>query len=610
MQKPNRTILILVVVFSASLMAGENVSYKRSSSAICISPDNSIVCVANPDANSITLISTLNDLLITEILTGSDPRTVCFSKDGTKIIVANMGSGNISVVNIDKNEVERTVLVRGEPFGVIAHPNENLVYITNSVTHEVISVDYETGETGKKISVNSNPRGLAITDDGKTLYVTHFLSGKISVVDTVSFQIKNVISTLSDSNFSQSIILNKDETKAYLPHIRSFTANINPVFDNAVFPVISVIDLIGELNINSERIHLDIADQPVNNPIDAVIIPDKNLVYVLNSGSNDISVIDLETGNGVAHIETGIFPKGVVLNPDTNVMYVNNTLSDNVTVIDAENNVMIDTIETTASLLPDNIKNGKRLFLTTDLPEISTDHWMSCGSCHFDGEHDGKTWDFGGGQRNTTSMEGVADTHPVHWSADRDEIQDFEFTIRGLQAGTELIKNGEPNDALGEPNAGLSDDLDDLAAYANSIRHKQSIFLNGDGTLPIAARRGKKIFFSDETTCVECHIPPLFTDSSIDNFLFVSHDVGTGDTPDEKTSPAFDTPSLRGLYKSSPYLHDGSVETLEQVLTIKNLEDQHGVTSHLNNQEISNLVTYLLTLDKRGLLEIVWVIFP
>ncbi len=58
---------------------------------------------------------------------------------------------------------------------------------------------------------------------------------------------------------------------------------------------------------------------------------------------------------------------------------------------------------------------------------------MSCESCRTDGEQDGRTWLFPDGPRSTTNLRGLAPTHPLHWSADRDEVQDFEFTIRELQ---------------------------------------------------------------------------------------------------------------------------------------------------------------------------------
>jgi len=62
-----------------------------------------------------------------------------------------------------------------------------------------------------------------------------------------------------------------------------------------------------------------------------------------------------------------------------------------------------------------------------------------------------------------------------------------------------------------------------------------------------------------------------------------THDVGTI-TADERVGPAYDTPSLRGLYDSAPYLHDGSAATLYDVLTTRNPSDQHGITSHLTEQ--------------------------
>lgn len=593
--------LILLLSSLCASLAADNNYRKRSSSAICISPDNTIVCATNPDSNSITLISTLADTVTAEIEVGSNPRTVCFTEDGKKIITANMDSGDISIINTDTLDVEKTIAIRGEPYGVIAHPAQDVVFVTNTVSSEVFAIDYRTGEVLNRLSVEPNPRGLAITQDANILYVTHFYTGRISVIDTTTFEVINIIPTLTDANFCQSIVLNLDETKAYLPHIRSFTTNKNPQFDNAVFPIVSVIDLINGLNINKERIHSDISDQPVNKPIDVVITPDGRHLYVLNAGSNDISVFALSTGNGVAHIETGgAFPMGIILDPDTNKIYVNNTLSDTVTIINTETNKVIDTIKITTSPLSDNIRNGKILFYTTDKPEITTDQWMSCGSCHFDGEHDGKTWDFGIGPRNTISLAGVSETPPLHWTPNFDEIQDFEFAIRQLQAGTGLIKGQEPNPALDTPNAGLSKDLDDLAAYVNSIKHKQGIFLNEDGSLPLPARRGRDIFLSTETGCSECHIPPLLTDSSLDNDPFIVHDVGTGDGPDEKAGADFDTPSLKGLYKSPPYLHDGSAETLEEVLSIKNPDDRHGKTSHLNPQDISDITQYLLTLDSRN----------
>jgi cytochrome c peroxidase len=54
-----------------------------------------------------------------------------------------------------------------------------------------------------------------------------------------------------------------------------------------------------------------------------------------------------------------------------------------------------------------------------------------------------------------------------------------------------------------------------------------------------------------------------------------------------------DTPTLRGLIHTAPYLHDGSAPTLYDVLVTKNPADQHGITSHLTAGEITDLIAFL-----------------
>jgi len=80
------------------------------------------------------------------------------------------------------------------------------------------------------------------------------------------------------------------------------------------------------------------------------------------------------------------------------------------------------------------------------------------------------------------------------------------------------------------------------------------------------------------------------------------HDVGTANGEGEWFGPLIDTPTLRWLYDSAPYLHDGSAATLHEVLTTKNTNDEHGVTSHLTQDELADMIAFLLSLpyDQTG----------
>ena len=119
---------------------------------------------------------------------------------------------------------------------------------------------------------------------------------------------------------------------------------------------------------------------------------------------------------------------------------------------------------------------------------------------------------------------------------------------------------------------------------------------HGEHGLSDAAIRGQKIFLSTETRCSECHPRPFYTDSRPGQEI-VRHDVGTGeDDPGEKMGPAYDTPTLLGIYRTAPYLHHGKGATLTDVLTKRNRGDRHGKTSHLTKSQIADLVEFLKAL--------------
>lgn len=117
-----------------------------------------------------------------------------------------------------------------------------------------------------------------------------------------------------------------------------------------------------------------------------------------------------------------------------------------------------------------------------------------------------------------------------------------------------------------------------------------------DASFAAAVERGRAVFERLDVGCAGCHTPPLYTDSALNASPFIRHDVGTGEGPDEPLGPAFDTPSLRGLWDTAPYLHDGSAPTLRAVLINENPMDRHGRTAHLSEQEIQDLIAFLLSL--------------
>ena len=60
--------------------------------------------------------------------------------------------------------------------------------------------------------------------------------------------------------------------------------------------------------------------------------------------------------------------------------------------------------------------------------------------------------------------------------------------------------------------------------------------------------------------------------------------------------PAYDTPTLLGIYRTAPYFHHGKAKTLRELLVDCNKADKHGKTSHLSETQIDDLIQFLKSL--------------
>lgn len=589
-------------------------------SSLALTPDGATLLVANADSHTVALLDAATLRVLAELPAGRSPRTVATDAAGRLAVVACQDSGEIALLDLPARQLVGRVAVGRGATSALLTADGALALVTLRDEDAVALVDVARGEVVARLAVEPKPYGLALLPDGGAALVTHLLSGRASVVrwrprptvylpllwaggDGVTaaavtwaaapatapspwrLTVERVIAAWPDSNLSQRAVLSPDGSRAYLPQTRANTANRALTYDTTVFPIVAVLDLAAGELLPRANIALDTADQPVGLPTDAALSADGRRLWVANAASNDVSVVDVVTRRGLAHLEVGAYPTGIALSPDGRRVYVNNTLDGTVTVLDAQRYAAIATVAVTELPLPPALLRGKRLFCSSDDPRLAREQWISCQSCHFEGEQDGRTWFFGfAGPRNTTSLLGMVATYPLRWSGDWDESADAEFAIRREQFGTGLIA-GALHPTLGEYNQGRSYDLDCLALYMDSLALPPS-----PHPLDAAARRGRAVFERADTGCADCHPAPLYTDLR-------SHDVGTA-TAWERVGPAYDTPTLAGVWATAPYLHDGSAATLRDVLVARNPADRHGVTSGLSAGELDDLVAFMLALPE------------
>jgi cytochrome c peroxidase len=218
----------------------------------------------------------------------------------------------------------------------------------------------------------------------------------------------------------------------------------------------------------------------------------------------------------------------------------------------------------------------------------------SCQACHTDGGganadagtivHPQQAGDFRG-PRDVPSLWGIADTAPYGWDGRTATLEEFVTgtIVSHFRGGTS------------QPAATTARQVAALTAYLRTLDPPATAF--DQGTLSAAARRGEGIFVG-KGACAACHGGPLLTDDLPHATFVPKLDPGDTDTGAAGTGPlrgAFDTPHLRDLRNTAPYMHNGSLKTLREVVEFYNQRSSIAPL-RLTPAEIDDLVAYLESL--------------
>lgn len=589
--------LFVALVIGAALSSRLEAS--SSSSLMQISSDGKLLVCTNRDNGTVSVVDLATRQKLREIPLGLHPEGVTILADSTKCAACVYGDDAIVFFDAVTGEIEGRVEVFDEPYGIVSSPDGSKVYVCLDYPGQLLEIDVASRKILATHELGKFPRGLAISADGNLIYATEYYTGNVISFDLRTKKLADEWVGVKTDNLARQIVLHPTLDRAYVPHIRSKVDVAHG--EGSIFPYVAVIKTKPEPDDSKrKRIPMDSfrGVTVTANPWECEVSPDGKTLYVVFGGTDDLFVCNILDDNYReivyrGYLQTGKNPRAVKASPNGAHFYVYDSLDFQITEYDSSSLRVTERITVCDVPYSEEQQLGKALFYTA-LQPMTGRRWISCSSCHPDSDSDGRTWQNPEGLRNTPSLVGVAWTHPLHWSADRDETQDFEHTIRGPLMGGRGLVRGRIHESLGEPNARLSDALDALALYSNT--HKVPLSPYTKIGLSDAAKAGREIFLSEKTRCAECHKSPYFTDSN-PAFSPKLHNIGTGeDDPTEIMGPAYDTPTLLGVYRTAPYLHDGRAQTLKEVLTTYNSKDKHGVTSHLNEKEIDSLVEFLKAL--------------
>jgi len=601
------------------------------SSQIIFDAAQNTVWNVNPDNETIAAIDAATFNKKFEVTVGKEPGTLAKAPDGT-IWVVVQGEATIKVLDAVTGAILNTISLpyASRPYGIVFSPDGQSAFVTLQATGGLAKLSPITRSIIAIVNAGPTPRGIAMSAASDRIFITRFISpddhGEVVEVNPFSLNIVRTFNLALDPgpdtedkgrgipNYLSSPTISPDGRRLWIPSkkdniVRGLERDgLALDFESTVRTIVSQIDLMSNAEDLGSR-------RDLNNRDMAVAVCFSHLgdyAFVAAQGSNTIDVFDTYNNSLVTSIENaGHAPQGLALSSDGAKLFVHSFLSRAVLVYDVSNIVssasssfqqLAEVQTANTELLHPIVFEGKRIFYNAKDPRMSQDGYLSCASCHLDGNHDGRTWDFtdrGEGFRNTTSLLGRrgAGQGRVHWTANFDEIQDFENDIRFAFGGDGFMPDadfnaGTRNQPLGDSKAGRSLPLDALAAYVSSlIAVHPSPYCNADGSLTADGQAGKVLF--QQLNCSTCHAGNDFTDSQSGAL----HDVGTIKPTSGKrigeTLTGIDTPTLRGLWETAPYLHDGSAATIMDVLTSANNNNLHGFTSLLSETEKQQLSAYL-----------------
>lgn len=629
-----RTILVVPRPSDPRPTSSSSIVYDGARARVwVVSPDHGTVAVLSHAGTTVTLER--------ELAACEAPRTV--SVLGAQALVACQGDARL--VRFDAETLAplpEIALPRGSrPFGVAHDPRGDVAYVALQDLGAVAVIDLASGAVTTTLEVGPDLRNLAANAEGDVLVTAwrgssegaavHLLDVRDprapSLVGTTMLEVQTGLDSDTDNDgvpsFLSQIVFSPDGAHALIPALK---ANVVTGLARTGLPLTSqtsargilvelALGAVGEPAFEVARFPFDDLDAASA----VVFSPEGGRTYTALRGAGAIVANDPFSYDMVGSIsDAGVTPEGLALSPDGRLLFVEDFLGRSVRVFDVSVMpipALVTEVRTAMGepLAPD-VLAGKILFYRSRDPRMSRTGYLSCASCHLDGEGDNLVWDFtqrGEGLRNTISLEGRAGAGhgPMHWSANFDEVQDFEGDIRNGQGGSGFLadaiwSSGTHMQSLGDPKAGLSRELDQLAAYVSSLDTfgDSPHVRRGDAAWEASRARGEVLFRRADVGCAGCHAGDRYTDSAFTSpGLPLLHDVGTIRASSGMrlggALTGLDTPTLRGLWRTAPYLHDGSAPTLRDVITTRNAGDRHGVTSTLSATELDDLETFLLSIE-------------
>lgn len=599
------------ILFAIAALCGVCAAEYLSPSDMQLIDGGNTLLITQDTGKRIDLFDTAAGKILRSIALPNRPRGLACSQDGqTAYLPTGEGEGLLNVLDLASGKIVHRIPVGHGPMAPVLSPDGKTLYVCNRFDNAIGFVDLATRQQTRTVAVTREPVAAALTPDGRLLFVANhlpdgpanvdYVAAKISVIDTAKGERAKDIKLVTGSEGLRGMCMSADGQFVYATHLMARFQIPTTKLDRGwvstdALSIIRVADL--KL---LYTVLLDDVDRGFANPWGVDISSDGKQLCVGSAGNNELCLIDLpaltekidaavqamganaESMHLNAHNDLamlvdvrqriplkGIGARAVLMHNDR--IYIAEYFSDSLGQVTLQDG-QVESVESiplgpVVPLTPE--RQGAILFNDA---RMCFQNWLSCASCHPDARTDGLNWDLLndgiGNPKNVKSMLLAHQTPPTTWLGIR---ADAEASVRSGIRHIQFVVRPE-EDALA------------IDAYLKSLKQTPSPWLVG-GKLSASAARGEKIF--ETIGCAQCHPAPLYTDLR-------QYNVGTGTGVDADQS--FDVPSLREVWRTAPYLHDGRAATIRDLLKQQGHAAIVEKTSTLTDQQLQDLETYILSL--------------
>jgi YVTN family beta-propeller protein len=593
-------LLSLLVIFSMSWTYGQQ-KY-LSPTRMAVHPVTKEVYVLLSTAGSLAKVDPVTEKVTGVYSLGFAPSDLCFSAVGNTLylyVSEFSDNGKIHILSPENCKKLASVDAGKYPSAIRVNKQGTRAYVANRFSNDLSIIDLVKRKEIKRLQMVREPKSLALSPDEKLLAVGNYLpfqsaletpvSARVTLVDTERELVLEHIPLSDGTQSIEDVCFSKNGELLFVTHLLSRyffpTTQLERGWMNT--------NAVSLMNVAAKKYHatmlLDDVYLGAANPCGMTLSADGDKLFVTASGTHELMAILLppalekmkqhphpaELANNLSFlsddkIRIPLLGKGAryVVMQD-NKLFVSDYFSGGLTVVDANSPADRRFIKLGNEPEPDMVRKGELYFADA---AFCFQKWQSCISCHPDVRADGLNWDLMndgiGNPKNTKSMLYAHVTPPC--------------MITGIRANAEIaVRAGIRHIQFTER---PEEDAACIDEYLKSLRPVPSPYLI-NGKLSPKAKQGETLF--KQAGCHSCHNGAYLTDGK-------KYDVGTG--IDEYTDVPFDTPTLKEVWRTAPYLYNGSAVTMKEVLTKFNKNDKHGITSKMTEKEIEALEQYILSL--------------